>query len=386
MKNSVCAHWRSAGAWSFFVFVAVSAVLAVASDASADVLCQRKNLANPKNPKTRVQALVVSKTGVCRKGFRKVATILTEANVDQQIQTRISQQGAGPQGPKGDKGDTGAAGPQGIQGVTGPVGPQGLQGETGPQGIQGVAGPVGPQGPIGLTGATGAQGPIGLTGATGPQGPIGLTGAVGPVGPQGATGAVGPQGAQGVAGPIGPQGVPGAQGPQGPVGPAGPQGPVGPNVNTAWGRDFFDWWDADLTSDPFNDLDPSGPSNCSSIPAFPGDLAKGISLGTLAQRASGTTNKLVPGALYSVTVWGEIMASSDDASPFDAWVAVSHWMGGSATNFLWKRGGGRGANFPDGSAPFSTTFFATANQNGDVFLRMKCSVGTFHGLSYVRIN
>lgn len=64
----------------------------------------------------------------------------------------------GPQGPKGDtgeKGDTGARGPQGPKGDTGA---QGLKGDTGAQG---------PKGDTGATGQQGQQGPKGDTGAAG---------------------------------------------------------------------------------------------------------------------------------------------------------------------------------------------------------------------------
>jgi len=333
--------------------------------------------------------------------------ILTPDGVDQAINTKISTLpggATGPQGAAGVKGDTGAAGvagavgpqgPIGLTGATGAVGPQGLIGLTGatgpigaagPQGISGATGAVGPQGPIGLTGANGA------TGAVGPQGPIGLTGATGAVGPQGPIGPNGAQGAQGAAGPqgatgstgatgaTGANGAAGAQGPQGPIGPQGPTGPVGPTLNNVYGVDYLDWWDADLASDPFNDIDPSG-ARCSASGTFPGTAGSGMSLAELSQRVTVPSRKLAPFGTYSITVWGEIRASSDDASPFDTWVAISHADAGVP----WKRGGGRGVNFPDGSAPFSTTFFSTADANGDIVIRMPCGNGKFHGLSYFRI-
>ncbi len=127
----------------------VSAANFVPAEASADFLCQRKNVENPRNPNTRVQALVVSKSGICPRGFRTVAELLTPAAIDQQIGTRIATLPRGAQGPKGDTGPAGAAGQQGAAGQPGVAGPQG---------IAGAAGATGPQGPQGERGATGPTG------------------------------------------------------------------------------------------------------------------------------------------------------------------------------------------------------------------------------------
>ena len=67
-----------------------------------------------------------------------------------------------------------------------------------------VPGPDGPSGPVG---ATGPAGPAGATGAAGVAGGQGVTGATGPQGPAGATG---PQGVAGLTGAAGPQGLPGS--------------------------------------------------------------------------------------------------------------------------------------------------------------------------------
>lgn len=260
-------------------------------------------------------------------------------------------------------------GEEGAVGAQGEAGPQGIQGEAGPQGPQGEAGPQGPAGPQGDQGPTGPQGPAGPAGDRGPQG---FTGSQGPAGPQGPTGATGATGAQG------PQGLPGDRGPAGPPGPTGPAGPPGPNLNLVWGKDYLDWWDADLGSDPYDAFDVSNAGLCSNG-AFPG-AGGGISLGTLSQQISG--QKLAPGGTYHLTVWGEL-GNFGNESAFDSWIAVRHWLGGSS--YLWKRGGGRGANYPDGNAPYSTSFFVTADANGDVLFRAPCNNGRFHGLSYFRI-
>jgi hypothetical protein len=330
-----------------------------------------------------------------------VATIASPQNVEQITQNFITNNASslmGPQGLQGERGLTGAAGaagpqgPQGLQGerglpgAAGAVGPQGAQGERGLTGLTGATGPQGPAGLVGAQGIQGERGLTGLTGATGPQGPAGA------VGPQGPAGAVGPQGPAGAVGPQGPAGAIGAQGAVGPIGPqgiqgaVGPQGPAGPNLNLVWGRDYFDYWDADLPSDPYPGFSPSDAGVCSTVTAFPGN--NGISLGSLSQTHSGTGQRLVPGAIYSVTVYGEIIASSDDASPYDSWVGIRDYQGqvNGAPSFMWKRGGGRGTNFPDGAAPFSTTVFATADLTGDIVLRMRCNHGRMHGLHYMRVS
>lgn len=290
-------------------------------------------------------------------------------------------QGAvGLQGATGPRGETGATGPQGVVGPVGATGATGSIGPVGPIGPIGPIGPVGPRGAAGERGATGAQGPIGLTGpigATGPQGiagPIGATGQVGAVGPRGDTG---DRGATGPQGPVGSTGTIGATGPQGPQGQVGPTGATGPTLNLRWGTDWFDWWDIDLSSNPY------GVFNCSSG-AFPG-TSGGRSLGALAQSVSAAHGPLVPGAAYMITVWGELPSSHDASTPFDTWVAVRSWLGD--TSYIWKHVGGRGANYPDGSGNFSTTVSAIADADGDIVVRYICDgTAKLHGLSYFRIN
>jgi hypothetical protein len=96
-----------------------------------------------------------------------------------QLETKISWNSTGPQGPQG------AIGPQGPAGLPGTVGPMGPAGASGPMGPSGANGPVGPQGPVGAQGPTGPSGP---KGDTGPQGPSGLQGSQGVAGPQGLPG------------------------------------------------------------------------------------------------------------------------------------------------------------------------------------------------------
>lgn len=158
---------------------------------------------------------------------------------------QIGTQGpTGATGATGPTGATGATGGPGSAGGTGPTGAAGATGATGPQGIQGPTGPSGANGATGAqgnTGATGAQGPHGETGAigaTGPMGPIGPSGAIGPTGSAGAagatgaTGATGPTGATGATGADGSNGATGATGADGAMGPTGPQGPTGANGAT----------------------------------------------------------------------------------------------------------------------------------------------------------
>jgi hypothetical protein len=71
------------------------------------------------------------------------------------LESRITWNQTGPQGPQGPRGATGPQGPTGAQGPKGATGLQGLQGERGQQGTQGSTGP---------TGQDGAQGPTGPAG------------------------------------------------------------------------------------------------------------------------------------------------------------------------------------------------------------------------------
>jgi hypothetical protein len=213
----------------------------------------------------------------------------------------------------------------------------------------GIQGPVGPQGPVGQIGPVGPQGAAGLPGLTGLQGPEG------PAGPVGARG------------PIGPVGPPGPQGEAGPVGPPGAMGPSGASglVNQVWGRDYFDWWDIDLPSNPH------GVINCtpSTVP-FPGSAESGRYF-----------YGLVPGGTYLLTVWGTIESAQNGAAPYDSWVAVSHTNGPSS---MWKQLGARGANYPDGAAPFSNSVILTPDAYGGFTLRYKCGA-RLSGLSYFRL-
>ena len=400
--------------------------VAIPLGAQADILCV-KTVAVPKRNKPteyHVVSVTLSGSASCPAGSKPVrdrnGAIAQFANpVDVKnisLNTfldnleSLNSSNVGPQGPIGPQGPAGATGPAGSVGARGDMGPAG---PAGPAGAPGAIGPQGPAGPAGATGASGPQGPAGLAGATGAVGPQGPAGAPGAIGPQGPAGPAGPTGARGFTGPAGPAGAPGligpqgpqgptgatgAIGPQGPAGPAGttgPQGPAGPtgpmgpagttvSLNQRWGVDYFDWWDIGLSSNPYPSFTPSSLTNCSASGTFPG--SGGVSLGALSQSPLVAGQKLVPGGVYSLTVWGVISSSGNLEGSYESWVAVSDWQGGSSpTNFLWKRGGARGSNYPDGTAPYSTTVFVRANPNGDVFLRQPCGTGEIRGLSYFRI-
>lgn len=335
------------------------------------LVCQRKAGQNATgyNEETRAQAIQF-RVGKCRKGYKKIGTVPTIEGIqnialeifNNNISSLVGEQGI--QGPQGETGPQGAVGPKGDTGPQGIAGPQGLRGATGATGERGAVGPQGPQGPAG------AMGPAGAVGPQGPQGLQGLPGARGETGPQGATGATGARGPTGSTGPMGPQGVQGAQGPQGPVGPQGPQGVAGPNINITWIRDWFDWWNMDLPSNPYGSIACTNDGS-SGYPSseFPGTGGGRIFGG------------LTPDATYSVTVWG-ITGTVGGESGFDFWVGLRHSTG--ATTHLWKRLGGRGWNFPDGTAPFSQTVFITADRNGEFELRYRCGT-TLQGISYMKL-
>jgi type VI protein secretion system component Hcp len=79
-------------------------------------------------------------------------------------------------------------------------------------------GPQGPAGPAGVAGPTGAAGATGAQGASGVQGPAGVQGAMGLQGPQGVPGAPGPAGPPGPPGPAGTSTTPPAAGSSGALG------------------------------------------------------------------------------------------------------------------------------------------------------------------------
>lgn len=138
-------------------------------------------------------------------------------------------------------------------------------------------------------------------------------------------------------------------------------------MNQVWQRDYFDWWDIDLPSNPH------GTIACTPSAPFPGTTAN--------QRVF---SGLVPGATYVFTVWGSLPGGYPDSSPYDYWVAVSSWQGGASDNYLWKHGGARGPNYPDGSAAFSNSVMVVPNSDGNVNLRYLCGA-ILNGLSYFRI-
>ena len=94
-------------------------------------------------------------------------------------------------------GREGPPGPPGYEGDTGPAGPTGAQGDVGPAGAKGDAGPAGAKGDGGPAGPTGAQGPKGDPGPAGAEGPKGDPGPKGDTGAPGPTGATGPAGKDG---------------------------------------------------------------------------------------------------------------------------------------------------------------------------------------------
>jgi hypothetical protein len=114
---------------------------------------------------------------------------------------------------------------------------------------------IGTQGPTGANGATGASGADGVTGATGPAG---AAGASGPTGPTGASGASGAPGAIGPTGAIGATGAAGATGPAGSlVGsactfPNGSQGTIQQSVSTSGAIALACQVPIDLLTDPHN--------------------------------------------------------------------------------------------------------------------------------------
>ena len=87
---------------------------------------------------------------------------------------QVGQQGPqGLQGPKGDQGQKGETGSQGAVGPAGTQGPKGDKGDMGPAGVQGPKGDKGELGPAGGAGPPGNDGAVGPAGQPGPQGPAG---------------------------------------------------------------------------------------------------------------------------------------------------------------------------------------------------------------------
>jgi Collagen triple helix repeat (20 copies) len=115
------------------------------------------------------------------------------------LETRVSWNQTGKQGPPG---ATGSAGPPGA---TGSAGPPGATGSAGPPGATGSAGPPGPTGSEGSPGKDGqsvTEAPADSTAC--PTGGVALTAANGTTNVcSGATGATGPQGEPGTAGVAG---------------------------------------------------------------------------------------------------------------------------------------------------------------------------------------
>lgn len=224
-----------------------------------------------------------------------------------------------------------------------------------------------------MSGATGAKGAKGDKGERGPAGAAGAKGSTGVAGPTGAAGPKGDRGERGLTGPpgsTGPQGVAGPTGAPGATGAAGPQGPSGTALNTVWQRDWFDWWDMDLPSNPY------GTIACTDgeIP-FPGN--------NMYQKVF--TN-LIPNATYSLSIWGVVDTVVEDG-PFDYWVAISHDQG-SGNPPLYKHLGVRGTHYgTDFSTPlsFSSTIFITTDADGRFTLRYACGM-SLRGMSYFRIN
>lgn len=118
----------------------------------------------------------------------------------------------GPPGPKGDKGDPGPIGPMGPMGPAGPQGPVGPQGPQGPAGPEGAVGSQGPAGPRGLSGNSAYEIAV-LNGFSGTE-------------------------AQWLASLVGPEGPEGPAGPQGPVGPQGEPGDVTNTINVRHSEGF----------------------------------------------------------------------------------------------------------------------------------------------------
>ncbi len=367
---------------SVFAFVCSLAIFPSASPASAaELVCVKYEfVCRPRERCLKKAATAVRlESRQCPKGYTPTYSVLGIDDVEALVNTRVASLSPGLRGPVGPQGPAGQAGPIGPQGQPGEAGVAGPKGEAGPAGVRGETGPVGPAGLQGQRGESGPRGPMGATGPQGAVGPVGPQGAAGPVGPVGPQGVVGPQGA---AGPVGPRGLTGPMGPQGPqgdVGPIGPRGetgaaglpgPVGPSgasglINQVWVRDYFDWWDIDLPSNPYGSI------TCSpGAVAFPGAADTG-------RYFSG----LVPGGTYLFTVWGTIESALDSTSSFNSWVAVSH-MNGATT--MWKQLGARGANYPDGTAPFYNSVMVTADSQGAFTLRYKCGV-RLSGLSYLRL-
>jgi hypothetical protein len=181
-----------------------------AQELQAPLLCQRKNVGEVKNPRTRVQSLKLVKGKTCPKGFETIGSFVTPDLLQSSIKSATI---AGPKGEKGDKGDS--ASPAEVAGVLQNIAAfrEAVRGEPGRRGEQGVPG------------ASGVAGPQGETGPQGLKGDKGERGEVGPQGPQGQDGLVGAQGAKGDKGDTGSQG---AKGDRGEIGPMGPQGPAGP--------------------------------------------------------------------------------------------------------------------------------------------------------------
>jgi hypothetical protein len=145
------------------------------------------------------------------------------------LETQVTWNQQGQQGPPG---GTGATGPKGDTGATGQQGPKGDTGATGQQGPKGDTGATGQQGPKGDTGAMGQQGLKGDKGDPGADGTPGLKGDTGATGQQGVKGDKGDKGDTGDPGADGASGQKGDTGAAGATGPAGSSGVVAGAVNT----------------------------------------------------------------------------------------------------------------------------------------------------------
>ncbi len=144
---------------SAFLAALVGAVFFLGSVVFADdLICQRKNKApTPKNPNTRVQAIVLGSGGACPAGYKPITVISGKETIQKLASDVFETKAAGI-----------AKGPQGPAGVQGPAGIQGPKGDTGAQG------PIGPQGPVGPQGPTGPRGPAGEGGSHPGSAPLAL--------------------------------------------------------------------------------------------------------------------------------------------------------------------------------------------------------------------
>ena len=266
-------------------------------------------------------------------------TVTDEGDGSIRVDSTVTGDGDGTEGPAGPPGPAGPAGPAGPTGPTGPQGPQGIIGPKGDTGAAGadstVPGPAGPQGVKGDTGATGS------TGAQGPKGDPGTAGATGPAGP------TGPQGTAGATGSAGPQGP---TGPTGPAGSTGPQGPTGapayptPVVNGQWvkGVGGVPVWAAIAQSDlpgPLKDIAVAPPSN---------NLNSVVASGWYACTSS--TN--------APTTGGYMQTVTDDPN----WQTQTYWDITSAVVKVWVRQKASGVWQPWtllNAAPYGTTLPAS---------------------------